>query len=122
MTRDRIPGEEPPEVAVGFLPLHKLATGVAVGTAAALLVVALTVDAIVRPPGSRLPMELLSAYFSGYSVSWSGVAIGAWWAWFTGFVAGWFLAFVRNFALACQIVLVRTRANLAQTRDFLDHI
>jgi hypothetical protein len=118
----RTPAEEPPEVVVGFLPLHKLATGMAVGTVSALVVVVLTVDAMFRPPGNRLPMELLAVYFSGYTVSWAGVAIGAWWAWFSGFVAGWFLAFVRNFALACQIVLLRTRANLAQTRDFLDHI
>ncbi len=114
--------EELTPVDAEFLPLHKLATGVAIGTAAALLVTALTIDAIVRPPESRLPMELLSAYFAGYTVSWPGVLIGAWWAWFAGFVAGWFLAFVRNFTLACEIVWVRTRANLVQTRDFLDHI
>lgn len=118
----QISSEEPRAVAEGFLPLHKLATGVAIGTAAALLVTVLTIDAIVRPPDSRLPMELLSAYFAGYTVSWPGVAIGAWWAWFAGFVLGWFCAFVRNFVLAAQIVMVRTRANLDQTRDFLDHI
>lgn len=112
----------PPEVGAVFLPVHKLAFGVAVGTLAALLTAALTVDAILRPPGSRLPMELLDAYFFGYTVSWRGCLVGAAWAWFTGFVLGWFGAFVRNFSVALQILIVRTRANLGQTRDFLDHI
>jgi len=110
------------DLKVAFLPVHKLAFGVATGCAAALLVAMLTIDAMVRDPAERLPVELLSVYFSGYSVSWPGVVIGAGWAGFTGFVFGWFLAFARNVVLAIQIVVLRSRANLAQTRGFLDHI
>lgn len=109
-------------LTLAFLPLHKLAFGLAVAFVAALLVVVLTVDAMVRPEGERLPMELLAVYFSGYEVSWRGAIVGAWWAGFSGFVTGWFLAFVRNVVLAAQVVLLRTRANLAETRGFLDHI
>jgi hypothetical protein len=35
---------------------------------------------------------------------------------------GWFLAFCRNLLLAVKLFVVRTRAELSQTRDFLDHI
>ena len=41
---------------------------------------------------------------------------------FVGFVGGWFLAFCRNFVLAATVFWVRTKANLAASRDFLDHI
>jgi hypothetical protein len=39
-----------------------------------------------------------------------------------GFVAGWFFAFCRNLVLAFSVFLIRARAELNQTRDFLDHI
>jgi hypothetical protein len=40
----------------------------------------------------------------------------------TGFVLGWFLALVRNLVVALILFAVRTRAELDQTRDFLDHV
>lgn len=113
---------EIPDLELAFLPIHKLAFGAATGTASALLVVALTIDALVRGPRERLPVELLAEYFSGYTVSWQGVFVGAGWAWFTGFVLGWFIAFARNVVLATQLVIVRTKAHLSETRGFLDHI
>jgi hypothetical protein len=48
--------------------------------------------------------------------------VGFWWGFLAGFVAGWFLAFCRNTAIAISIFLVRTRTQLGNTRDFLDHI
>jgi hypothetical protein len=48
--------------------------------------------------------------------------IGAAWAGFVGFVAGWFFAFCRNLILTIVLFVVRSKAELAQTRDFLDHI
>lgn len=105
-----------------FLPLHKRALGVALGTVLALLVFGLTVDAILRAAAPRDLVGLLAGYFTGYTISWSGAAIGAAWAWFTGFIFGWFWAFARNCALAAFILVVRTRANLANARDLLDHI
>lgn len=111
-------------VAAAFLPLHKLAFGVAIGLAAAVIVFGLTAMSIWRHPGTQydIDIDLLSQYFSGYTVTWSGAFIGAAWAGFVGFVAGWFFAFCRNFMVAVQLVVVRTRANFRQTRDFLDHI
>ena len=35
---------------------------------------------------------------------------------------GWFVAFARNLILALMLAEVRTRAELSQTKNFLDHI
>ena len=67
-------------------------------------------------------LSLLSNYFPGYTVSWSGAVIGFAWAAFAFFVAGWCCAFVRNFTIVASVWLVRTRAELVAARDFLDHI
>ncbi len=108
-------------VVLAFAPLHKRSFGVAVGSACALIVAAVTLIAILHAP-QETGLGLLGAYFRGYDVSWAGLFIGAAWAGLAGFVAGWFMAFARNFVLASWILYFRVRANLAQTRDFLDHI
>lgn len=108
---------EPFELA--FAPLHKGAFGVAVGVVGGGLVALVTAfHAITEQPSPEI--GLLANYFYGYTVSWSGVAIGFGWGFFTGFVAGWFLAFLRNFTLAVHLVITQARADLSQS--FLDHI
>lgn len=105
-----------------FLPLHKRAFGMATGAAAALIVFVVTVMATLRGTPEAEALGLISQYFAGYTVSWTGALIGAAWGGFTGFVMGWFLAFGRNAFVAVFIAYIRTKAELAQTRDFLDHI
>jgi hypothetical protein len=123
MAPDPRPGP-PVEVVLAraFAPMHKRVLGTAVGLTAAIVIFGLTAfHVIVRPPGA-LSIELLSQYFYGYDVSWRGAFIGAWWGFVAGFVAGWFAAFLRNFAMAVWLVVVRAKAHLSETRDFLDHI
>lgn len=109
------------ELVLAFAPIHKRAFGVAVGTAAALLVLGVTLfHLLLDPPEPNL--ELLANYFYGYSVSWGGLFIGTAWAFMVGFVGGWFVAFCRNMVIAISVFVTRTRAELAQTREFLDHI
>ncbi|MBA2243901.1 MAG: hypothetical protein H0W11_03025, partial [Gemmatimonadetes bacterium] len=64
----------------------------------------------------------LAEYFYGYTVSWPGALVGGFWGFVVGFVAGWFVAFCRNLVIAATLFITRTRAELAATRDFLDHI
>ena len=109
-------------LANAFLPMHKAAFGVAIGTAAALVVFLATIMSIQRAARSEFGIYLLAQYFAGYTVTWAGAFIGAAWAGFTGFVMGWFVAFTRNMSMGLLLTVVRTRAELAQTRDFLDHI
>jgi len=136
---DSIPAREPEPVAkiaedevtdaelarqlqLAFAPIHKGAFGMAVGLAAALLVAAVTLFEVVLDPDSGSALRLLGEYFYGYTVSVGGVFIGAFWGFVVGFVGGWFIAFCRNLAIAVSVFVTRTRAELAETREFLDHI
>lgn len=114
--------ELPKELALAFEPLHKSAFGIAVGLACGLTVAAATAIVLLRGTEPVFNLWLLKAYFAGYTVSWGGVVVGFLWAFVVGFTAGWFVAFCRNFVLAASLFLVRTRSELFQTRDFLDHI
>jgi hypothetical protein len=117
VTDDSIKGS----AALLFAPLDKRAFGVAFGVAAALLMALVTVLAMFEAPGWNGP-NLLANYFAGYSVTWPGVAIGAEWAFAVGFVAGWLIAFARNLTLAVSLFLLRSKAELEESSDFLDHI
>ncbi len=110
------------EALLVFAPLHKRALGVAVGSACALILFLVTAIYLLRDPARPIALGLLGQYFYGYSLTWAGALIGSAWAFMTGFVAGWFMAFVRNLVLALSLFFVRTRAELAASRDFLDHI
>jgi hypothetical protein len=107
---------------LAFAPLHKRAFGVAVGTATALCLFVLTAFHITVQPEEALNVGLLGQYFYGYTVTWSGAVVGALWGFFTGYVAGWFIAFCRNVVLGIMLFIGRTRTELEATRDFLDHI
>lgn len=111
-----------PDLTLAFAPVHKRAFGVAMGTALALIVFIVTIASIVIDPSGAFNIALLSEYFAGYTVTWWGALVGAAWGFFVGFVAGWFTAFARNFVVALWIFIVRTRAELLATRDFLDHV
>ena len=124
-SRERDTAEESPVISAmlfAFAPLHKRAFGAAFGVAGALLMTLVTVAGIVLPDAGQVPLYLLEQYFEGYSVTWPGVVIGAAWGFAVAFVAGWFAAFCRNLALAISAFMIRTRAELASTREFLDHI
>ncbi|HEV8362039.1 MAG TPA: hypothetical protein VGQ52_00860 [Gemmatimonadaceae bacterium] len=107
---------------LAFAPLNKRAFGTALGSAGAVLMVLVTVAVLVTDRAQVFPLGLLGQYLYGYTVSWPGVLIGAGWGFVVAFVAGWFFAFCRNAALAITAFAIRTRAELTETRDFLDHI
>lgn len=111
-----------PALELAFAPLHKAAFGTATGVAGALFMVTLTVMSILSPRAATFPLGLLAQYFAGYSITWGGVIVGAVWGFTVAFVAGWFIAFCRNLALAIVAFSYRTRAELTETREFLDHI
>ena len=110
------------ELQLAFAPIHKRAFGTAVGVAFALLVAAVTLVHLLLDPETNEMLGLLGQFFYGYSVSPAGILVGAFWGFVAGFVAGWFAAFCRNLAIAVPVFITRTRAELAETREFLDHI
>ena len=113
---------ESPELRAAFAPLHKRAFGVATGTAAGLVTFLMTAVYLIRNPQPGFDLGLLRHFLAGYSVTWLGAVLGAAQAFVAGFVMGWFLAFARNLSLAAMLFAVRSRVELDQTRDFLDHI
>jgi hypothetical protein len=117
--------EEAPVISAmlyAFAPLHKRAFGVAVGVAGAALMTLVTLAGMFVPGADAFPLFLLNEYFRGYSVTWTGLLVGAFWGFVVSFVAGWFAAFCRNLALAISAFMIKTRAELESTREFLDHI
>ena len=111
----------PPSATLLFAPVDKRAFGAAIGAAAGLSIFAITVlDLVMGIPWNGL--WLLGQYFAGFSISWGGAFIGLAWGFGVGFCAGWFVAFTRNLALAISLFIIRTRADIDTTRDFLDHI
>jgi hypothetical protein len=110
------------ELRRAFAPWHKLALGLALGLTAALVTAAVTVFHVVMQPPTAPNLALLSEFFYGYTVTWAGVLVGAWWSFVVGFIAGFFTAFVVNFCLATWLLVVKAKADLSQTTDFLDHI
>jgi hypothetical protein len=113
----------PSSVRLAFAPLHKRAFGLAVGVALGVAIAGATLVYLVRGEGNQGPgLWLLQNYLAGYSVSLTGVLVGGAWGVFIGFVAGWFVAFCRNLAIAVSVFVFRVRAELNQSRDFLDHI
>lgn len=115
-------GSLPPSLALAFAPLHKRAFGTALGLALGLLFFGFTAIYLVRGPIEGTNLWLLGQYFRGYRVTWPGAFVGLLWGFGVGFVAGWFIAFCRNLALAISIFIISTKAELNQSSDFLDHI
>lgn len=114
--------ELPKSAMMLFAPVDKRAFGVAIGAAAAAGIMALTAVELILQPVPSLKPSLLGQYFAGYTVSWAGMLIGGAWAFFVGFCGGWFTAFMRNLVLALSLFMLRSRAELDDSRDFLDHI
>lgn len=115
--------EELPRAArLLFAPIDKRAFGAAIGVATGLVIFAATAVDLLVHSAPWLGLNLLDEYFAGYSVSWGGAVIGLAWGFAVGFCAGWFMAFMRNLVLAISLFVLQTRAELDETRDFLDHI
>ena len=122
-TSERIP-DEPEDLDVlvlAFAPIHKRALGMAVGLVLGGLVFVVTAWGVLVPEPPAM-LYLLRYFLPGHDVTWPGALQGAISTGFGAFVAAWFLAFCRNFFLAASVWVARTRAELSQTRDFLDHI
>ncbi|MEO8140782.1 MAG: hypothetical protein ABI742_14095 [Gemmatimonadota bacterium] len=121
--RSSQPDALPPSVALAFAPLHKRALGMAVGLATGLSIFLMTAIVLLRgTEADGINLWPLAAYFAGYSPSWPGALIGFGWGCVVGFVGGWFVAFCRNLVIAVSLFLIRTRSELNENRDFLDHI
>ena len=110
------------ELTYAFAPIHKRALGMAVGTVFAGLLFVITAFHVITQPVDGPPIGLLAQYFYGYTLTWTGAVVAFFWGGVSGFVLGWFAALVRNLSVSIAVFVFKTRANLKQTADFLDHI
>lgn len=110
------------KMELAFAPIHKRAFGTAIGLVFGLLIFLVTAVALVRGGDYPLILDRIRFLVPMYDLSWRGAVLGSLSTAFAFFCAGWFLAFARNLVLAASIWLLRTRYELSQTQDFLDHI
>jgi len=105
-----------------FAPLHRSALGIACGVVLGGLICAATLVLVIRGGYLNVKLYLLAQFFLGYSVSWLGALIGFLWGWAVGFVLGYGFALVRNAAVWVWLTVIRSRAEMEQYSDFLDHL
>ena len=104
-----------------FAPLHRGAMGVSCGVVVGGLLAIATTALVIR--GNNTPnFGLLAQFFWGYSVSWPGVLIGFLWGFGVGFLMGYAFALLRNAAIWLWLTVIRSRAEMEQYSDFLDHM
>ena len=118
---------ETPETDSGlllaFAPLHRLALGVAGGVVMGGMIFFATLFLLVKggyPVGPNL--ALLGEFMIGYSVTFPGAFIGLAWGFGIGFFLGWGFAMAHNVAIWAWLVVIRSRAEMDQYGDFLDHM
>jgi len=104
-----------------FAPLHRTAMGIAWGVVCGALLAMATLVPVLKG-NDFLSLGLLGQFFWGYRVSWPGVLIGLLWGFGVGFALGYGFAFVRNAAVWLWLTVVRSRAEMDQYSDLLDHL
>lgn len=113
----------PEPVLLAFARLHKTALGVAAGTVAGVGLWLLTVVLVLKggyPVGPRL--QLLGEFFPGYTVTFPGAFVGLLWGFLAGFLFGGAVALLHNFLIWAWLALIRSKAEMEQYGDFLDHM
>ncbi len=113
----------PEPILLAFAPFHKTALGVAAGMVVGGLIFSLTLILVLKggyPIGPNL--ALLGQYFPGYTVTFAGAWVGLAWGFAAGFLLGWGAAFVHNTVIWLWLTTVKSRAEMDQYGDFLDHM
>ena len=108
-------------ILLAFAPLHRTAMGVAWGVVGGGLLAVASLVLVLRGK-DILSLGLLAQFFWGYRISWAGVFIGLLWGFGVGFVLGYGFAFARNAAVWIWLTVIRSRAEMDQYSDFLDHL
>ena len=123
MAEDESKEQLPSPLLLAFAPMHRTAMGVAFGVVCGGLLFIMTAALLLKggyPIGPNL--SLLGQYFPGYSVTVLGAFIGLLWGFGVGFILGWGFAVARNAIVWAWLTLVRSRAEMDEYGDFLDHM
>src|SRR5215831_2588955 len=101
--------------------LAPLAMGVAWGVVCGGLLALATLILVLRGP-DQLNLNLLNQFLWGYRVSVGGIFIGLFWGAGVGFALGYGFALAHNAAVWIWLTVVRSKAEMDQCSDFLDHL
>lgn len=115
--------EVPSAMLLAFARLHKRALGAATGMAMGGGLMLFTLILVLKggiEVGPRL--GLLGQFFLGYDVTLAGAFVGLAWGFVAGFALGWFFALLHNFLVWAWLALIRSKAEMEQYGDFLDHM
>jgi len=104
-----------------FAPLHRTAMGVAWGVVMGGLLAVATMVPVIKG-NDFLSFGLLAQFFWGYSLSWRGVFVALLWGFGVGFALGYGFALVRNATIWLWLTIIRSRAEMDQYSDLLDHL
>lgn len=106
-----------------FAPLHRAAMGIACGVVGGALLAIVSLALLGRGTDEAMTAgALLGQFLWGYTVSWPGVFVGLVWGFVVGFVLGYGFALVRNGMVWLWLTTIRSRAEMDQYSDFLDHL
>ena len=106
-----------------FPKLDRVALGFSIGSAAAIVLALATLILVFKGGETIGPnLQLLSQYFPGYSVTVPGSFLGLVYGFFSGFIAGWAFAFLRNAATFTTMALIHRRAERVLLRKLLEYV
>jgi hypothetical protein len=104
-----------------FSRLDPVAMGLSVGTVSGLGLFLATLFLVIRGGMNvGLNLRLLDNFFPGYTVTIEGGFLGLVYAFITGFISGWALAFLRNIAVYVGVSVIRRDIQMHQLRKLLD--
>ena len=66
-------------------------------------------------------LALLSQFFIGYEITFSGSLIGMIYGLMAGFVIGWLIAVIRNFVVTIYIHVFKLKGSMSAVNDYLDN-
>ena len=123
MMEDETKNQLPDPLLLAFAPMHRTAMGAAVGSVMGGILFLMTTALVIKggyPIGPNL--ALLGQYLFGYTVTFPGAFVGMIWGFSIGFIIGWGIAVLHNFVVWAWLVLIRSRAEMDEYGDFLDHM
>jgi hypothetical protein len=106
-----------------FAPLHRVAMGIAGGVVGGGLLAIVSLVLLLRGTDEAMVAgALLGQFLWGYTVSARGVFLGLIWGFVLGFALGYGFALIRNGMVWLWLTMIRSRAEMDQYSDFLDHL
>jgi tetrahydromethanopterin S-methyltransferase subunit G len=115
---------DPTEVLIvqSLAKLDGKALGIAIGLLLGLGIFAATNFLIVKGGNVVGPnLALLSQFFIGYEITFTGSLIGTIYGIMAGFIMGWLIAAIRNFVVTIYMHMFKLKGSLSAVNDYIDN-